>query len=486
MKKPTLNRRVRIAGALLLVALLLSAVIAPLALLASPSTGISGEGALSFASAEEPDVTPVPDHDKASLEEQSKILAGENNNDPGCGFDVEITEDGLTILEPGFDSNNGTINSNLRENGILHYAKYENSLCEYLNNLIIILDFSNFFITKFSERVFDSLCYALFGGSYGDNFISYTVEVPVYDSATGQESRKATAVFNGNKITLDGQTISSADIALRIVLPNLGEDKTLVFDDFSLSFFNWNMYMNIAPEYVSIDMSNLTITPKLTEDGKLDTSAADTFSGLKISADATNVPSWFGSYIPCSHIHFIGRTGNQLEYALDTSVEFTKANTDTETEIFIRQPSTDETVPESKFIFTRMYSRVYQAGSKTNIDIIDSAVFKTQPTEADLVALLETGHWLHFRLGESIETINSDYVLYHQRRSGDNSLFNEKALLTIDAAPIDISGVTVYKMSCEHSDDEGAKGSFVGYFGAGRKYFKDDQTAFDDADKIFK
>lgn len=133
-----------------------------------------------------------------------------------------------------------------------------------------------------------------------------------------------------------------------------------------------------------------------------------------------------------------------------------------------------------------MYSRVYQAGSKTNIDIIDSAVFKTQPTEADLVALLETGHWLHFRLGETIETINSDYALYHQRRSGDNSLFEEKAQLTIDGTAIEINGVTVYKMSCAHSDDEGAKGSFVGYFGAERKYFKYNYDPFDDADKIFK
>ena len=97
----------------------------------------------------------------------------------------------------------------------------------------------------------------------------------------------------------------------------------------------------------------------VTEDGKLDTSAADTFSGLKISTKATQI--WFPADT-CSHIHFIGSTGNQLEYALDTSVEFTKANTDTETEIFIRQPSTYETDPESKFIFTRMYSRVYQAG----------------------------------------------------------------------------------------------------------------------------
>lgn len=267
------------------------------------------------------------------------------------------------------------------------------------------------------------------------------------------------------------------------MLPNLGEDKTLIFDDYSLNFYNWGSMGSLAPECVSIDISNLTITPKLTEDGKLDTGAADTFSGLKISTKATQI--WFPADT-CSHIHFISSTGNQLEYALDTSVEFTKANTDTETEIFIRQPTTDETDPESKFIFTRMYSRVYQAGSKTNIDIIDSAVFKTQPTEADLVALLETGHWLHFRLGETIETINSDYALYHQRRSGDNSLFEEKAQLTIDGTAIEINGVTVYKMSCAHSDDEGAKGSFVGYFGAGRTYFKDDQTPFDDADKIFK
>lgn len=486
MKKQTLNRRVRIAGALLLAALLLSAVVAPLALLASPSTGISGEGALSFASAEEPDVTPVPDHDQASLEEQSKILAGADRNDRGCGFEVEITDGGLSVSGALPGGGNDKINENLIENGILHYAKYENSLCKYLNNLIIILDFSDFFITKFTAHTFDFLYYAILGGAY--DFPSYTVKnIPVYNSATGQESRKATAVFNGSQITLDGQTITDGTdggISLRIVLPNLGEDKTLVFDDFSLNFFNWNMYMNIVPECVSIDMSNLTITPKLTEDGKLDTSGSDTFSGLKISTKATQTE--FPPYTPqCSHVHFIGRTGNQLEYALDTSIEFTKANINTETEIFIRQPSTDGT-DQSKFIFTRMYSRVYQAGSKTNIDIIDSAVFKTQPTEADLVALLETGHWLHFRLGESIETINSDYVLYHQRRSGDNSLFEEKAQLTIDGTAIEINGVTVYKMSCEHSDDEGEKGSFVGYFGAGRKYFKYNYDPFDDADKIFK
>lgn len=447
MKKPTLNRRVRIAGALLLVALLLSAVVAPLALLASPSTGISGEGALSFASAEEPDVTPVPDHDQTSLEEQSKILAGESSTDRGCGFDVEITDGGLSVSGAFPDGGNDKINENLRTNGILHYAKYENSLCEYLNNLIIILDFSNFFITEFTAQAFDFMYYAILGGAY--EFPSYTVEnIPVYDSATGKKSRETAATFtDGTTITVDGQTITDGGISLRIVLPNLGEDKTLVFDDYSLNFYNWGSMGSLAPECVSIDISNLTITPKLTEDGKLDTSAADTFSGLKISTKATQI--WFPADT-CSHIHFIGSTGNQLEYALDTSVEFTKANTDTE------------------------------------IDIIDSAIFKTQPTEADLVALLETGHWLHFRLGESIETINSDYILYHQRRSGDNSLFNEKALLTIDAAPIEISGLTVYKMSCAHSDDEGEKGSFVGYFGAGRTYFKDDQTPFDDADKIFK
>lgn len=484
MKKQTLNRRVRIAGALLLAALLLSAVVAPLALLASPSTGISGEGALSFASAEEPDVTPVPDHDQASLEEQSKILAGADRNDRGCGFEVEITDGGLSVSGAFPGGGNDKINENLIENGILHYAKYENSLCKYLNNLIIILDFSDFFITEFTAQAFDFLYYAILGGA--NEFLSYTVKnIPVYNSATGQESRKATAVFNGSQITLDGQTITDGGISLRIVLPNLGEDKTLIFDDYSLNFYNWGSMGSLAPECVSIDISNLTITPKLTEDGKLDTGAADTFSGLKISTKATQTE--FPPYTPqCSHVHFIGRTGNQLEYALDTSIEFTKANTDTETEIFIRQPTTDETDPESKFIFTRMYSRVYQAGSKTNIDIIDSAVFKTQPTEADLVALLETGHWLHFRLGETIETINSDYVLYHQRRSGDNSLFEEKAQLTIDGTAIEINGVTVYKMSCAHSDDEGAKGSFVGYFGAGRKYFKYNYDPFDDADKIFK
>ena len=483
MKKQTLNRRVRIAGALLLAALLLSAVVAPLALLASPSTGISGEGALSFASAEEPDVTPVPDHDQASLEEQSKILAGESSNDRGCGFDVEITDGGLSVSGAFPDGGNDKINENLRTNGILHYAKYENSLCEYLNNLIIILDFSNFFITEFTAQAFDFLYYAILGGAY--EFPSYTVEnIPVYDSATGKKSRETAATFtDGTTITVDGQTITDGGISLRIVLPNLGEDKTLVFDDYSLNFYNWGSMGSLAPECVSVDISNLTITPKLTEDGKLDTGAADTFSGLKISTKATQI--WFPADT-CSHIHFISSTGNQLEYALDTSVEFTKANTDTETEIFIRQPTTDETDPESKFIFTRMYSRVYQAGSKTNIDIIDSAVFKTQPTEADLVALLETGHWLHFRLGETIETINSDYALYHQRRSGDNSLFEEKAQLTIDGTAIEINGVTVYKMSCAHSDDEGAKGSFVGYFGAERKYFKYNYDPFDDADKIFK
>lgn len=476
MEKAKLSRRARIVGAFVVIALLLSAVVLPAALLASPAVNVSGGGTMTFAYDDGTDA-PVPDHDQASLEEQSKVLGGENNHDPGCGFKVNIVDGGLTVLSPGLGGNNDRIHDNLVKAGILSYAKYENSLCENLNNLIVILDFSSFYVTRFQSSTFDSLSYALLGGAW--DFQSYSVSVPVFDSTTGKQSRTATATFGGSSISIDGQTTNSGGISLRIVLPNLGTDKTLVFDDYCLNFYNWGNQGSLAPQNVSLDISNLSISPSLTADGRLDMSG-EPFSGLKIGKKLT-YNNWLdNNQYGCSHLHFIAGTTNQLEYALNASIEYTKANTDATMEIFIKKQSTAALADvDGDFIFTRMYSRITRSDGKSLIDVIDDTVYTQGAalSQSDLTAILEIGYWLHFRRGHTLQEINNSILLFHQRRTAANALDDDKASLTI-GSQTSISSVIVYPMYCNHTADteEGTSNGLIGFFGAGRIYFKADGT----------
>lgn len=471
MEKAKLSRRARIVGAFVVIALLLSAVVLPAALLASPAVNVSGGGTMTFAYDDGTDA-PVPDHDQASLEEQSKVLGGENNHDPGCGFNVTIGEGlELSLQNGSIKKNSGDVHNNLVNAGILSYAKYENSLCENLNNLIVILDFSNYYVTHFQSNVFYSLNYALLGGV--KDFQSYSVSVPVFDSTTSKQSRTATATFFGSSISIDGKTINSSDISLRIVLPNLGTDKTLVFDDNSLNFDGWkDKGISLAPKNVSLDISNMSISPSLTADGSPDWSGKP-FSGLKIGE---NLMGDNGR----SHLHFIAGTENQLEYALNASIEYTKANTEATMEIFIKkQPTTAIADVDGGFIFTRMYSRITRSGGKSVIDVIDDTVYTQGAalSQSDLTAILEIGYWLHFRRGHTLQEINNSILLFHQRRTAGHTVDGDKASLTI-GSQTSISGVIVYPMYCNHTADteEGTSNGLIGFFGAGRIYFKADGT----------
>lgn len=475
MKKATPSRRIRIVGASVLIALLLSAVVLPAALLASPAINVSGGGTMTFAYDDGTDA-PVPDHDQASLEEQSKVLGGENNNDPGCGFKVNIVDGGLAVLSPGLGGSNDRIHDNLVKAGILSYAKYENSLCENLNNLIVILDFSSFYVTRFQASTFDSLSYALLGGAW--DFQSYSVSVPVFDSTTGKQSRTAAATFGGSSISVDGQTISSGGISLRIVLPNLGTDKALVFDDYCLNFYNWGNQGSLAPQNVSLDISNMSISPTITADGRLDLSG-EPFSGLEIGKKLT-YNNWLdNNQYGCSHLHFIGRTANQLEYALYASIEHTQANADTSMEIFVKKQQAEAAADsENDFIFTRMYSRITRSEGKSVIDVIDDTVYTQGAalSQSDLTAILEIGYWLHFRRGHTLQEISDAFLLFHQRRTAANALDDDKASLTIGLQTSVLSGVSVYPMYCKHNADteEETPDGLIGFFGAGRIYFKAD------------
>ena len=263
------------------------------------------------------------------------------------------------------------------------------------------------------------------------------------------------------------------------MLPNLGTDKTLVFDDYCLNFYNWGNQGSLAPQNVSLDISNLSISPSLTADGRLDMSG-EPFSGLKIGKKLT-YNNWLdNNQYGCSHLHFIGRTANQLEYALNASIEHTEANTDTQMEIFVKKQQAEAAADtKNDFIFTKMYSRITRSDGKSLIDVIDDTVYTQGAalSQSDLTAILEIGYWLHFRRGHTLQEINNSILLFHQRRTAANALDDDKASLTI-GSQTSISSVIVYPMYCNHTADteEGTSNGLIGFFGAGRIYFKADGT----------
>ena len=75
-----------------------------------------------------------------------------------------------------------------------------------------------------------------------------------------------------------------------------------------------------------------------------------------------------------------------------------------------------------------------------------------------------------------MQEISDAFLLFHQRRTAANALDDDKASLTIGLQTSVLSGVSVYPMYCKHNADteEETPDGLIGFFGAGRIYFKAD------------
>lgn len=200
----------------------ITAAVLSFAVFAATNVRLTGSGGLEYeASGEQPPdpVTPPTDEE---AEKQEKRLTN-------SGFVVEKGK--IDQLQPSQESlwektpkdMNYALRAVKEENGqlvptgekpILSYAIYDGAVCDYVNELVIILDFSSFYITSFGSYFMDGLAYAICGLSNNPSkAFAYSVDVPVYDAITGAKKEQdgspvtKTVAFNGEGFEIEGENV---------------------------------------------------------------------------------------------------------------------------------------------------------------------------------------------------------------------------------------------------------------------------------------
>lgn len=447
----------------------ITAAVLSFAVFAATNVRLTGSGGLEYeASGEQPPdpVTPpkTPEEEKVQYDRLTD-----------SGFAVE--EGKIDQLQPSQESlwektpkdMNYALRAVKEENGqlvptgekpILSYAIYDGAVCDYVNELVIILDFSSFYITSFGSYFMDGLAYAICGLSNNPSkAFAYSVDVPVYDAITGAKKEQdgspvtKTVTFNGEGFEIEGENVEDySGFSLRLVLPNIksenGEALTVTFAESSLNVSNWRQNLGFYPGNISIDLSFMD----------LDREGGASIKGIEINSNATGHIGAPGSPT-VTHFHFIGKTENQLEYAFNNAIEYVGGNNVPEgytTEIFVKESLSSP--------FTRLYTRVLKNAGKAEIVVVDSNATDT-PSEKDIIAILELCYWLKYEKG--VQDIDGKYLISHQRRLSDNTLDGERARVAVSwNTAVEVAGAVAYEVRCEHNAE-----GLIGYFTADRTFF---------------
>ena len=448
----------------------ITAAVLSFAVFAATNVRLTGSGGLEYeASGEQPPdpVTPPTDEEAEKQEERltnagfvfadGKIDQLENNAVIGYSKDPKEMNYALRAVK---EENGQLVPTG--EKPILSFAIYDGAVCDYVNELVIILDFSSFYITTFGEYFMGGLVYAICGApdTAGWRF-NYSVDVPVYDAITGAQKEQdgspvtKTVAFNGKGFDIEGESVADySGFSLRLVLPNVKSDDgaavAVTFEDDSLNLQNWRDVLGSYPGNIAIDLSFMD----------LDREGGADVAGIDFSNNATG-QMWNGqaSVPTVTHFHFIGKTENQLEYAFNNAIEYVGGNNAPEgytTEIFVKESLSSP--------FTRLYTRVLKNAGKAEIVVVDSAATDGQ-SDRDILAILELCYWFKYEKQE--QNVDGKYLISHQRRLSDNTLDGERARVAVSwNTAVEVAGVTAYEVRCEHNAE-----GLIGYFTADRTFF---------------
>ena len=409
---------------------------APLGIRAARQISLSG-GANIIYDGEE--IVTRPDDEE--LAEQKEKLED-------AGF--VLSDDGTRML-----SNVGSIGANksqlqkMRDSliggGILSYCRYRGSVCTVQNELVVMLDFSDYYILGFEESCLDGLKDIIFGNWD----IAFTAEVPTLDSVTGASLGAVNATFSQGGYVIDG--VRSERYSLRVILPDIGEE------EFSFGENSLNFSMTGTPAGLAIDISNLALT--LT-DGRI--------RGIVMDEYAFGV-NWLPGGRP-GHLHFIGRNEEQLSYILSETLKLAEGidlgvlGADFVTEIFVKEN------PEN--IFSRLTAGVEKTRSgEMTVTVFDQPEDASSPVR-DAIAVLDLGHWFRYLYDGDIP---AGTAFEHVRRGADGQVDqNDIGTLTYDwTGEADGQGVFRHTVTCTH-DASGTTGSVIGYFTPDRRFFGPD------------
>ena len=456
----------------------ITAAVLSFAVFAATNVRLTGSGGLEYeASGEQPPdpVTPpkTPEEEKVQYDRltDSGFAVEEGKIDQlqpsqGSLWDPDKTPKDMNYALRAVKEENGQLVPT-GEKPILSFAIYDGAVCDYVNELVIILDFSSFYITSFGSYFMDGLAYAICGLSKNinpDKAFAYSVDVPVYDAITGAKKEQdgspvtKTVAFNGEGFEIEGESVADySGFSLRLVLPNVksenGEALTVTFAESSLNVSNWQQNLGFYPGNISIDLSFMD----------LDREGGASIEGIEINSNATGHQGAPGSPT-VTHFHFIGKTENQLEYAFNNAIEYVGGNNapeDYTTEIFVKESLSSP--------FTRLYTRVLKNAGKAEIVVVDSAATDGQ-SDRDILAILELCYWLKYEKG--VQDIDGKYLISHQRRLSDNKLDGERAQVSVSWDDTElIDGKAAHAVVCAHQPGSAGEGGLIGYFTADRTFF---------------
>ena len=430
----------------------------PVLLNAAQRVTLGGSGTIRY----EKDAYVPPSNEPEEIEKQEQQLGN-------SGFVTETNENGDIVLKDNQKSFDGTdpniavnYHNQLVGNDILSYMRYEGSPCEILNDLIVVLDFSGFYITSFEAQSLDGLALALLGDSnytstsFTEPLTIYKPDGTAYDTADTSVSLHGFSdiyVTNGEK----REKVNS--YSLRIILPGI-EGKVIAFQKSSLNFGNtaiMNPSLDASPKNIALDLSNMPLT-RDSETGSI--------HGIDLSIEATRSDS-YGNAGECYHLHFIGKTDNQLEYAFANALDYSETTTHDGyvTEIFIKDSTSFSQ------LYTGIETAVRTSGSGGNITyqrtptvkIYDEAAYG-EPQPNDIYAVVDLFRWLKL-VHNGTEHMHQSVSFEHYHRDGDHTIGETAGELECNFDTPDLhEGIYYYKVTCSHNEGNGEEPRVLGYF----------------------
>jgi len=408
------------------------------------------------------------------------------------GLQCRVNDDGTLIMEKTSVSvlTGSTTKENIKKQheslvkaGILRYAMYSGSLCaqaQGASQLLVILDFTNYNISKFESGYLSGLTYAILGSNerLGSGY-KFTVTnkkgatvddglLTVYDSADGGRviTDDYTLTMQGiyesgqwlnfanSTVSINGGTADEiTNYSIRIVLP--GNQKVPVtLDSGSLTIDGASLGgINIGapkqPDTIGLGISHLGI------------SSDNHSSVIRIAQGAAN----------CSHFHWMTVTETQMGFSFQRMLDnFSNASLPREyaDEIFKK--------PHAYSDFAHLYiSSRKDADGKPLINIFDSPVGEMVESTGGIASAIRVLYWYNFYIGYyNVE--NFDINFYHYRRSADNKIENNPGTLLYDkVAQSAVQGESqlCHAVYCGHAGEES---HLIGYFSPNGNFYDENQN----------
>lgn len=394
-------------------------------LLAAQRLAFSGTTSIEFNR----DTTSGEKPDEEILKEQQAELKD-------CGLNLQIDSNGNVSLGQVFPGNQNEAveyHNNLIEKGILSFMCYDEAVCSSLNQLVVVFDFSNYYIPTFGEYCFQSIHESIWGDQWWDN-VSFTEDVAVYSATSGVYLETIEdVVFEKGCYTINQTTYD--EYSLRLILPSV-TDQTITFEDRSLNF----AYV-VVPEVLIIDVSNLSLS---LEAGNL-IFEEDVFSSY---GDLRDGPD---------HLHFIGLEERQMEYILSFGMDMLLTDISVKNQFIIGIYSRARNSYSSRLFYT-----LRKESNGMSVDLFD------ENNEESIQSRLNILYLCYFLKHVYRQPMTSsgfeNIVLYHMR----NQTETEKGILSCNWNGAIIDEKTVYQVTCSHDSLTN-----IGYFADDRSFYVD-------------